>query len=364
MAMSGGSPSARVDERDTMFARAARRPGTTAYDDYYSRRPELRRVDDRLRALPELCEPGGRCFDATVCGEATAHFRAIDTIAVDPVLVDRWGPEVRAAADPGATVKRLAVAMGAIAAGVTRLEPEHIYTHKGRFDDDYGREIRLDHPSVLVFLVEMDFEAMRQAPHAAVIRESARQYYRAAVIARTIERVLLTAGVSAKAHFDAHYDVMLVPLAVAAGLGELGRHNLLVADRCGTRVRIGAVTLGVGVAGDAPVSLGVRRFCESCRKCSDNCPPRALSNGSRELVRGVWKWPTNVERCYAYWRGVGTDCGICMAVCPFSHPDTWWHNAVRAVIRRAPWLARPARLADDLLYGRRFGQARTDQTLT
>jgi hypothetical protein len=33
------TPSERVDERDTMFARAARRPGTAAYEDYYARRP-------------------------------------------------------------------------------------------------------------------------------------------------------------------------------------------------------------------------------------------------------------------------------------------------------------------------------------
>jgi len=350
------SPPACVDERDTMFARAARRPGTAAYDDYYSRRPDLQRIDDRLRALPELCEPGGRCFDPVVCREAAAYFRAIDAIAVDPRLVDRWVPEVRAAANLGSTLKQLAMAMGAVAAGVTRVDPAYVYTHKGRFDDDYGRKIRLDHPSALVFLVEMDFETMRQAPRAPVLRESARQYYRAAVMARTIEQVLLTAGLSAKAHFDAHYDVMLVPLAVTAGLGELGRHNLLIADRRGTRVRIGAVTMDAGVRGDESVQLGVGRFCESCRKCSESCPSRALSSGSRELVRGVWKWPTDVERCYAYWRGMGTDCGICMAVCPFSHPDTWWHNGVRAIIRRAPWLARPARLADDLLYGRRFGR--------
>ena len=108
------------------------------------------------------------------------------------------------------------------------------------------------------------------------------------------------------------------------------------------RVRIGAVTTDRPLVAAAPVSLGAARFCERCRKCAECCPSHALSTGARETVRGVPKWPTDVERCYAYWRLVGTDCGICMATCPFSHPDTWWHNAVRAVIRRAPWLARPS----------------------
>ncbi len=337
-----------------MFARAARVAGTAAYDDYYARRPELRAVDDRLRALPELCRPGGRHYDAVVCGQAGDYFAAIETISPDRAVVETWAPLVRAAGDATPILESLARALGAVAVGCAAVDEAVVYTHKGRHDADYGREVRLPHAWALVFLVEMDVEAMRRAPRAPVLRESARQYYRAAVVAKTIAAVLEAAGAGAKAHYDAHYDLMLVPLAVEAGLGELGRHNLLIADRRGTRVRIGAVTTDRPLVAAAPVSLGAARFCESCRKCAECCPSRALSAGARETVRGVPKWPTDVERCYGYWRGVGTDCGICMAVCPFSHPDTWWHNAVRALIRRAPWLARSLRLADDLVYGRRW----------
>ncbi len=349
-----GRPVARVDERDTMFARAARRPGTPAFDDYYARRPELREVDDRLRALPELCRPGGRHYAPLVCGQADDYFRAIEAIVPDAAVVETWAPLVREARDATPILRSLARALGASAAGCAAVDEAFVYTHKGRHDADYGREVALPHRWAVVFLVEMDFGTMQRAPRARVLRESARQYYRAAVMAKTVAAVLEAGGAGAKAHYDAHYDLMLVPLAVAAGLGELGRHNLLIADRHGTRVRIGAVTTDRPLAAAAPVSLGAARFCERCRKCAENCPSRALSNGPREPARGVWRWPTDVERCYAYWRGVGTDCGICMAVCPFSHPDTWWHNAVRAVIRRAPWLARPARLADDLVYGKRW----------
>lgn len=66
------------------------------------------------------------------------------------------------------------------------------------------------------------------------------------------------------------------------------------------------------------------------------------------------KWPTHVERCYAYWRVTGTDCGVCMAVCPFSHRDNWFHNLVRAAIRRFEWCHRFALRCDDLFYGRRW----------
>jgi len=41
-------PGPRFDERDTMFARMARRARTPPYEEYYSRRPELQKADDRV----------------------------------------------------------------------------------------------------------------------------------------------------------------------------------------------------------------------------------------------------------------------------------------------------------------------------
>jgi reductive dehalogenase len=229
-----------------------------------------------------------------------------------------------------------------------------VYSVKGRHDRDYGRPVELGHRTAIVFLVEMDFAAMQRAPMVEATVESARQYLRAAEIARTVAAVLEAVGRSAKPHYDACYDVILPPLAVSAGLGELGRNNILIADRYGSRVRIGAVTTDLELACDAPVSLGSDHFCALCRKCADNCPSGALSGGDKERIRGVSKWPTHVERCYGYWRVSGTDCGVCMAVCPFSHRNGWFHNLVRAAIRRFDWLHGFALWCDDLLYGRRW----------
>ena len=349
-----GRPAARVDERDTMFARMARRPGTPAYEDYYARRPDLTKGDDHLRAMPELLRSGGADFDPAICADAERWFRAIGDIAPDPPTVTRLAARLRSAPDLTSGLQALASELGAIASGSCGLDPAFVYTHKGRFDRDYGHAVALDHASAFVFLVEMDFDQMQRAPRAETIRESARQYYRAAVVARGIDAVLRGVGYSARAHYDAHYDVVLPPLAVAAGLGEMGRHNLLVADRYGTRVRIGAVTTDAPLRHGAPASRGVARFCDACRKCADNCPSRALSSAAPVDVRGVAKWPTLGERCYGYWRQVGTDCGICMAVCPFSHRDTRVHSLVRGLVRRAPWLAPVLVRADDLVYGREW----------
>jgi reductive dehalogenase len=351
-------PLKRVDERDTMFARAARRPGTPPYVEYYARRPELKPADDALRALPPLLDPRGRFYDAALCSDAEEYFKRIDRIEVDVDIVGKWAERIEATADPAGTVKSMLLSIGAVAAGVTRLEEKFIYTHKGRFDDEYGTPIELRHASAFVFLVEMDFDAMQAAPRAATVRESARQYYRAARIAMTAAAALRAAGHQAKPHYDAHYDVMLPPLAVRAGLGELGRNNILVADRYGSRVRIGAVTTDLAPIPDRPIDLGVAGFCAICRKCAENCPSRALSIGERAAIRGVRKWPTDVARCYGYWLQSGTDCGICMAVCPFSHRDSPFHNLVRRAVRIHPLLARLALLGDDIWYGRRWTAGR------
>lgn len=348
------TPDARVDERDTMFARMTRRPGTPAYDDYYARRPEKRPVDDRLRAMPELCEPGGVFHEPALAAETQAWFERIGDIEPDPQVLRTWSGRLRGAADVTAVMRDMLLELGAVAAGFAPVREDFVYTHKGRFDEDYGRAVELAHPSAAVFLVEMELAAMRRAPRAEALRESARQYYRAAEISRVAAAVLESAGFGAKAHFDAHYDVILPPLAVLAGLGELGRNNLLIADRYGSRVRIGAVTTNAPLRHDRPRPLGAARFCELCLKCATNCPPRALSMAGREVVRGIPKWPTQVESCHGYWRRVGTDCGICMACCPFSHADNAFHRLVRLLVRRAPALHRFLRWCDDAVYGRRW----------
>jgi ferredoxin len=351
----------RFDERDTIFARMARREATPQYEDYYSRRPELKTVDDRIRSMPGLFKPGGRYYHPEISARADQYFGAIYKIVPDRSVVDEWKAQIDASSNPTTTVKEMVLALGAVAVGCAQIDQQFVYTHKGRFDEDYGHEIQLDHPSIIVFLVEMDFREMQRAPRAETIRESARQYYRGACISKTAAAVLEACGYKAKSHHDAHYDVILPALAVKAGLGELGRNNILIADRYGSRVRIGGVTTDLSLEYDAPSEVGADHFCAICKKCAINCPSHALSLHEKEDVRGVMKWPTHVERCYSYWRAAGTDCGICMAVCPFSHKNNRFHNLVRRMVRLSRWTHRPALFFDDLIYGRTWNKPKNKE---
>ncbi len=66
----------------------------------------------------------------------------------------------------------------------------------------------------------------------------------------------------------------------------------------------------------------------------------------------TYKWRSDQESCYRFWRVQGSDCAVCIRVCPYSHPATPLHDLVRRAVRRNAWARRIALWADDLLYGR------------
>ena len=70
-------------------------------------------------------------------------------------------------------------------------------------------------------------------------------------------------------------------------------------------------------------------FCTICKKCADNCPSHSIPAGDREPIDGGLRWAIDADSCFRYWNAIGTDCGRCMTVCPYSHPDNAAHNLVR-----------------------------------
>jgi epoxyqueuosine reductase QueG len=59
-----------------------------------------------------------------------------------------------------------------------------------------------------------------------------------------------------------------IPMAVDAGLGELGRNGILITPKYGPRVRLCKVFTDLPLVHDKPVDLGVQAFCEICKKCA------------------------------------------------------------------------------------------------
>ena len=345
-------PLERLDERDIIFARVRYEEGSEEYKEYYSRHPELKATDDKIRGMPELCGPGSETYHVLNSPIAHASFDFLEDIRATAEGTVRSENEDVDPAVMTPRLKGLARYYGAVHTGITTVNQAHVYTHVGRGVGKYGDGIELDHTYALVFAVEMDRFMVGQAPGSTVIIESSTQYVRAAAIAIRIAYYIRSLGYPARAHIDSNYRIVVAPVAVEAGLGEIGRIGLLMTPYLGPRVRLGAVTTNMPLVTDTPVSFGAIDFCETCKKCAENCPSGAIPMGDKRVVRGVEKWFVNQEACYTYWRKTGTDCAVCINVCPFSKPDSFVHNTVRFATKQSAGARRVAKWADDVFYGR------------
>jgi ferredoxin len=347
-------PEGRFDERDIVFARARLRPGSPNFEAYYQRKPENVDIDEKFRKLPGLLSPSSLKASPAAFASASASFQLTHAVRdeVDgAVSADSSGhsPE-----ENTAFIKGYTRYLGAVTVGITKLEPHHVYSHIGRGSGAYGAPITLDHKYAIAFTVEMDHEMMGVAPDAPVVMESARQYVEAAKIALTLGTFIRLQGYPARAHIDGNYRVIAPLVARDAGLGEIGRIGILMTPELGPRVRLGVVTTDLPLIPDARLDgTPMIDFCTFCKKCAENCPSRSISFDDQMEFDGAWRWRIDADTCFRYWNAVGTDCGVCMAVCPYSHPDNWAHNAVRWAIQRSGFARRAALWMDDLTYGRK-----------
>ncbi len=96
--------------------------------------------------------------------------------------------------------------------------------------------------------------------------------------------------------------------AMLAGLGYLGRNTLLINQRYGNLLQLGAVLLGVDIEADPPVTESCP---DDCRLCLDACPANALDGitVNQKLCRPLTTYKN--EKGYVLKK-----CYECRRVCP------------------------------------------------
>jgi epoxyqueuosine reductase len=70
-------------------------------------------------------------------------------------------------------------------------------------------------------------------------------------------------------------DLSLKHLAIAAGLGTMGKSRLVLTKKYGPRVRFAAVLTDGEVVPDHQVNAGME-LCEKCHECVKSCPVQAI----------------------------------------------------------------------------------------
>ncbi len=347
------TPRGRIDERDIMFSRNLLEPGSARFDEYYAANPEKRAADDAFRALPGLLAEGSTMYDLYAYVAAGATEATVEYLRP---LVEGEVASDRKVSDPAAAtefIKGWALKLGAMSVGVTGLRDYHKYSTVGR-GDDYGRPVELDHDYAVAFAVEMSREMVAGAPKGSIVMESYQQYLATGAIAIQIARLLRGLGYSARAHMDGNYRVVCPLVARDAGLGEIGRMGLLMTPELGPRVRLAVVTTEMPLVTDErSFDYTMIDFCARCKKCAEICPAEAIPSGDREMIDGVRRWQIDQEACFTLWCQMGTDCGRCVSVCPYSHPDNLLHELVRRGVRNSSLFRGLAIKLDDLFYGER-----------
>jgi reductive dehalogenase len=354
----------RFDEREQVFARERTlRPDSAQYKEFYRTHPELEPLDSERRKAGGLLgipgaidRPGGTLNVAAMAaafsipphfGKPQSHSPAVHATGDMRSSVSADEATLR--------VKGFARHLGAGAVGVAKMNPLWVYSHRGEIFyenwDQWGEEIAVEHPFAIVFAVEMEREMVGTAPHTPSGAESALSYSKGSWISTQLAAYIANLGYAATANHSRHYDLLLVPAALDAGLGEMGRFGYLITKELGPRVRLFAVTTDLTLVADHPVDIGVEDFCSFCKKCARCCPSGSIPDGDRLAVNGTKRWKLNAETCFGYWGKVGTDCNVCMRVCPWSHARTFPHRAVISLVVRNKWARRLFSLMDDIFYG-------------
>jgi epoxyqueuosine reductase QueG len=113
--------------------------------------------------------------------------------------------------------------------------------------------------------------------------------------------------------------LLLIPPAIASGLGELGKYGSMISPRFGAGVRLAGVTTDMPLVPSSPKRFGADEFCSTCQVCTNSCPPGAIIQ-QKQMVRGVERWYVDFDKCIPYFTE-NASCGICIATCPWTRPE-------------------------------------------
>jgi len=357
----------RFDESRHVFARNRTLiPGSDPYKAFYQKHPELEAGDAARREKGgPLGHPG--TVDRPHDGSNVAATFASLSLCMWLSTLDKVKPQAHPVCkgrtielspeEASIRVKGFAKSIGAALVGISEINPLWVFSHKGEIFhenwEDWGKPLKADHKYAIVCAEEMNFKMIGSAPHTPTVMESMGAYARGAFIAAQLANFVANLGYSATANQLRYYEELLVPLAVDAGLGEAGRLGYLLTKKYGPRVRLSAVTTNLPLVPDKPIDIGVEDFCRICKKCAVGCPSKSIPLDDQKEVNGTLRWKLNSETCFDYWGKVGTDCNVCMKVCPWSHANTMPHQLIKWLVSRNSISRRLFAVMDDIFYGKR-----------
>lgn len=253
----------------------------------------------------------------------------------DTLSVLRDGPETKLefeSKDEAAwNIKHIGLKCGASDVGITEYDERWVYTNKYSCASGTERanEIASDAKNVIVVVNAMDRNLLHTVPSALSGAATGLGYADDLFVLLSLSQYIRNLGY--KAIPSLNDTALSIPYAIKAGLGEYGKHGLLITPKHGPRVRIGKIFTDLPMTHDKPISFGVKEFCNNCNLCVKACPAKAIFDGpplkekvTASSMEGVEKWSINPEKCFRYWSTINTDCSVCIRVCPYNRGTKWY----------------------------------------
>jgi reductive dehalogenase len=288
--------------------------------------------------------------------------------------------------DPAAMarhIKRVSKYLGSDLVGIARTHPAMLYASGARYQENEGgalgtstalnvahnekdnredevkdmtpEELAERYPYVIFSTTAWDYKTLQAHRHIIGDASYHTSGMRAALANKALEGYIRELGYTAIRGATIPQTV-----ALASGIGELGRNGMLINGRYGARIHgPDTILTDLPLVADKPVDNGVEDFCKVCRKCAVTCPTNSLSFEDKVVYNGIKKYKTNWITCYKlrpfvheFW----TSCLSCIAICPFTKPDSWWRRTAGFVLRTTPIPARPPvvrglKWLDDRIWG-------------
>lgn len=219
-------------------------------------------------------------------------------------------------------IRDYALGSGADLVGITPMRAEWVFEG---FD--------IEEQWIVMLGFKMNYTELSKLPEPEGANEVLRVYAHGQEVSSRVANWLRSCGWSARGYCGPMASpVSMVPAALAAGFGELGKHGSIINRKLGSNFRLAYVLTDIPLAADSADEFGADDFCTRCQVCTRECPPQAITP-EKHLVRGIRKWYVDFDKCVPYFNDT-LGCGICLAVCPWSRPGVAG-GLVQKLARRA-----------------------------
>ncbi len=241
-------------------------------------------------------------------------------------------------------IKAVAKLFGAGMVGITKLDERWLYASTFNRRDETSKPLTWPKHlrTAIVLVLPMDYDLGKTFPAAVSGTTTGLGYCSSLVCATSLAQFITNLGYDA--HASLNDTAQSIPLAIMAGLGEYGRHGLLITPKYGPNVRLAKVFTDLPLVHDSPIRFGVKEFCDICNRCSAGCPSKAIPKGEPQEEppnisshKGIRKWTVDAEKCFKFWVGMNTDCAICIRVCPYNKNYSKWWNRIGIKLAGGPF---------------------------